>query len=247
MNRFASTSAALALGAVAAGPSQAALQLSPVQLHVPPQAASTVLSVKNAGQAEVRLKISVSAWRQGDAGEELTKTEDVILYPPLFTLAPGVERSVRVATRIRPGASEQTYRLLIEELPNGLVTAGTAFILNYSLPVFIDPAGNIDEPKLRFENAHAQGSALVFDAVNAGNAHVKIDSGSVKLTGDAGEIAKKDLDTGYVLAGMRRRISVPLPEGACAKVREVRVDAMAEQRKFVLAFKPEGGCGPSAR
>jgi fimbrial chaperone protein len=245
MNQFAFTTAALVLSAA---PARAALELSPVQLHVPPQAASAVLSVRNAGQTDVRLKITVSAWRQGDAGEELTKTDDVILYPPLFTLAPGVERSVRVASRVRPGAAEQTYRLLIEELPDGGAHAGPAFVLNYSLPVFVDPAGNIDEPKLAFQNARAEGGALVFDAVNPGNAHVKIDSGSVKLAGaDGSEIASKPLENAYVLAGKRRHFSVPLPEGTCSKVSEVRVDAMAEQRKLSLALKPEGGCGPSAR
>src|SRR3546814_5352214 len=77
-----------------------------------------------------------------------------MVSPPMFTIAPGTQQLVRV---VRVGGTpaangEQSYRLLIDEVPDPTAPSKTTlnFVLRYSVPVFI---GNADSaPELNWNS-----------------------------------------------------------------------------------------------
>ena len=76
------------------------------------------LAVTNRSTEEVRFQITAMAWTESEDGTTgLTPTDELVVYPSLFTLAPGDSRSVRVTSMASPGAREVPYRIFVEELP----------------------------------------------------------------------------------------------------------------------------------
>jgi fimbrial chaperone protein len=102
-------------------------------------------------------------------------------------------------------ADEQTYRLLIDELPDASDHYGDRAVdirLRYSIPLFVIPAGVRSPPVLRWD-VEQHDSQWFLKASNSGQTHAQISA--VKLTNSDGtqlDIASGLL--GYALAGQGR-------------------------------------------
>ncbi len=100
-------------------PSRAAtLQIEPVLIDVAAPGAASTVSLRNESGAPIDVQIRVFRWSQADGKENLEPTEDVVASPPAVTLAPNasyVARVVRVTKR--PISGEESYRVLIDQLP----------------------------------------------------------------------------------------------------------------------------------
>jgi fimbrial chaperone protein len=151
------------------------LEVSPVRIQVvSPDAASTI-TVSNPGTEPLVAQLRVFKWSRVDRADKLVPTKDVVASPPLTKLAPGqpyVVRIIRVAKA--PVEGEETYRLLVDEIPNPQTSApslGPRFALRQSIPVFFtNPAA---APKL-FWTADVEKGRLVLKARNEGGKRVRI-------------------------------------------------------------------------
>ncbi|MFL5002809.1 MAG: molecular chaperone [Xanthobacteraceae bacterium] len=153
----------------------AALQVSPVSLDIPAPAAATTIKLRNVGAAPINAQIRVFKWAQENGEEKLEPTEEVVASPPLATLAPNTDYTVRlVRVSKKPVGGGETYRLLVDELPDNTVQRnGTiTMILRYSIPVFFYPA-NVTRPKLTWSIVHRGGKSYV-SASNNGDRHVRL-------------------------------------------------------------------------
>jgi fimbrial chaperone protein len=153
----------------------ASLQVSPVSLDIPAPAAATTVKLRNVGTAPLNAQIRVFKWVQENGEEKLEPTDEVVASPPLATLAPNTDYTVRlVRVSKTPLTNGATYRLLIDELPdhsvqrNGTIT----MVLRYSIPVFFYPA-NVTRPKLTWSITH-RGNKSYVSATNNGDRHVRL-------------------------------------------------------------------------
>ncbi|MFP5306930.1 MAG: molecular chaperone, partial [Gammaproteobacteria bacterium] len=157
----------------------------------------------------------LAEWSQdADGRDQYRDSRDLVYFPQIMTVEPQERRIIRVGTRLPPPERERSYRLFIEEMPEPDETRGkgtqVAVKLRFGVPLFVAPL----EPQAaavleRVELAHGE---LTVDVRNGGNRHVKVDGISVSANGSViGET------TGwYVLPGVVRSFTLPLPAEACA-------------------------------
>ncbi len=190
----------------------ASLQIYPVVLGLSSQERARAIYVKNVGEESIRAQLRVFGWRQLGGAEQLIHTNDVVASPPITTIPPGKQQLIRI---IMPSPMEtpyeQSYRLIVDELPGGKKTDGVSFLLRYVVPVFINSPkgdGNFDikKIKIRIDNHHELASMIID---NASDQHIKL-SNVYLQSGSRKYVLSKGL-LGYVLA--HSQMSWPLPEG----------------------------------
>ena len=161
------------------------LEVSPVRIEVQAPAAAATITVSNPGAEPLAAQLRVFKWVHANGKDTLSPTKDVVASPPLTQLAPGqpyVVRIIRVAKR--PVAGEETYRLLVDEIPNQRTASpnmGPRFAIRQSIPVFFtDPAA---APKLTWD-ASIEGGRIVLRARNDGLKRVRISA--LNVTNESG-------------------------------------------------------------
>ena len=165
----------------------AELSLMPVAVHLDRARDRTTVQVTNNGSTAVVLQADAIAWRR-DAGVDRDEaSDDLIVNPAVFTIAPGRTQIVRVGLR-RTTASEQeaTYRMVLREVPTA-ETAGTPSVqgnvrvlVTMRLPVYVAPAAVRREE--RWHARYDEQGRLVAHVTNNGNVHYKV--GAVRVQGE---------------------------------------------------------------
>src|SRR4051812_23852746 len=126
------------LGAYQAA-SAGSLQIEPVLIDITAPGAASTVTLRNEGATPINAQIRVFRWSLVDGQEKFEPTEDVVASPPSVSLTPKTQyiaRIVRVTKR--PVTGEESYRLLVDQLPdlsqqkNGAVN----LLVRYSIPVF---------------------------------------------------------------------------------------------------------------
>ncbi|MGC7402738.1 fimbrial biogenesis chaperone [Pandoraea pneumonica] len=190
----------------------ASLQVSPVIVNLAPTQPATTLTLGNTGDLPIHGQLRLYAWTQQDGDNVLTPTDALIASPPILRIEPGEQQIVRlVRLTPEPAQGEQSYRLLVDELPAvaEAPAEGVTIRLRYSLPVFVQ-ADDAHAPSLRFDMQMPQGELTVH---NDGERHAQLGATRVlDATGRSVELTRGLL--GYVLAGQTRRFVVSWPSGA---------------------------------
>lgn len=183
-------------------------RVSPMRIELAASRPTTVLRVVNTAADAITVQAEVRAWSYAGERDVFGDTDDVLLNPPIFTIAPGVTQFVRVGLRARaPATSEASYRLFLEELPAPSTPVGTAVrtLLRISLPVFVASPGAAPKVQWRVERAGA--AAVLLSATNTGNAHIHVNGISLRPEGGAA-VASKNL-AAYLLPGQTREWKIP--------------------------------------
>lgn len=179
----------------------ASLQASPVLIEMSAGAPSAVVNVRNTGNAGMSVQTRVFRWTQNGGKESLVETDDVVTSPPITTLKPGTNYSIRVVkVNNRPVAKEESYRVLVDQLPDpGAQRNGTvALVMRHSIPVFMLPA-NAGQASIDW-TVSSRNNRLVIHARNSGDRRVRLSRVSVKMP-DGRTVNFGDGLLGYVLAG----------------------------------------------
>jgi fimbrial chaperone protein len=193
----------------------ATLQISPVMVELSAKENASGLTLRNPGDQPLYGQVRVYSWSQVDGEDVLSPTEEIVASPPLIQIPAQAEQLVRLVRPV-PGASaaEQSYRLLIDELPDAgdKPADGVTIRLRYSVPVFVEPPGATGIPRLTWSlQRGADGWDLVVENTGARRAQIS----AVELVDPAGAVhtLNKGL-LGYALAGRTRRWRVPLAPDA---------------------------------
>jgi fimbrial chaperone protein len=212
--------------------------VSRVQVFLSAKAKSEVLTVRNVSTETLRFQLSVFAWDQTPQGEMvLAPTRDIVFFPPLFALAPGEERNIRVGAATPPAASEKTYRLFVEELPRpeggspggppGQVTIRTRL----GIPIFLRPPNEVAGGRL--EAVALRDGRVSFDVRNTGNVHFVPQAVRITGYGPGGETVTQGMLEGwYILAGGTRTYELDLPADKCPGVIAVSIEVRTAQAAF---------------
>jgi fimbrial chaperone protein len=247
-----SVAAFLLLGLLPAGLAGAAtFRVSPVALSLSASGTSGLLTISNESDETLRFQLAAYRWSQAPSGEmELAPTDDVVLFPRLLTLEPRKERKIRVGSVSAFGSSEKTYRIFVEELPSAekaSLTSGTPgvrVLTRMGIPVFLQPAKA--QAGGAIVNTSVEQGRLSFQVRNDGNAHLMLETVSLRGIGEHGEtVIDKQIEGWYVLAGGVRQFDLPLSSEKCDRVRTLRIEARTETKTLSdrLDLRP-GACRP---
>lgn len=192
-----------ALALLAASPvvaNASSLSVSPTTIDLTaPEAASTI-GLTNNGSKPVTVQLRVFRWSQVNGKEKLTATNDVVASPPVTKMQPGKDYTVRIVrTSKKPIAGEETYRVLVDEVPvkSQAKPGVVGFIIRHSIPVFFGSADGAG-PDVKWAVAKsASGASLVVQ--NAGDGRLKLTDLNLSQNGKA--LVNRQGLIGYVLGG----------------------------------------------
>lgn len=176
----------------------------PVKVSLSTNQPATTIKVHNRAQNPVTLQLAPKQWRHLGDSDELTDTRDLIVVPPVFTMAPGATQIVRVGLRhVEPVAAETPYRLLLQEIPSS-AGQGLQLALNMSLPVFVAPT-HTPSAKPVWSLNRSGADSLSLGVENQGTAHFKFTSWRLRSDNE-------DISAGqklrYVLPGGHREWTI---------------------------------------
>lgn len=213
------------LAALCSGPASAAsLQVSPILLEFSPAEQAQSMWLSNSGATTLRAQVRVQQWLQQDGADQLGATRELVASPPVVEIPPGGKQMVRII-RLQPAppASEQAFRLIIDELPEGTpagaaTSPGLQFLLRYSVPVFValtEPVPANNKPSdisALSASLRMSGAQPVLSVSNAGPRRVKI-SQLVHVDAEGRRMPLAPGLLGYVLADQRMQWPLNLPAG----------------------------------
>ncbi|MDH0170720.1 molecular chaperone [Stenotrophomonas sp. GD04145] len=152
------------------------LQVAPTTLQLEPRQRAAELWLTNSGTAPVKLQVRVFRWVQQDGREQLLPADGLLATPPMQELAAGQQQLVRVMrTDSEAPASQQHYRLIVDEVPDLATRAsGMQFVLRYSIPVFIQPAGGTPAPRLQARLLRLDDGRSGVEIGNSGDSYAQI-------------------------------------------------------------------------
>ncbi len=176
--------------------------ITPVRVEFSAKRIHATLAVTNNGDENVTVQLHPVLWSLSSGKELETDTNDLIFNPPIFTIAPHQTQSVRVGLRrYTTVATEQTYRLILEEVPPpGNSGQGFHMLLRLSIPLFVKPRGPA-EAKILW-NLERTADVITLSAENRGNTHLQLTRISI-VGPDPGNALVVQSRPQYLLCGER--------------------------------------------
>lgn len=182
--------------------------VSPVRILLSAEAPSTTLRLQNQGDEPVLIQAELMAWSQETGQDVLVPTEDFVVSPPIFRVAPQGAQSIRVRL-MRPAdpTGELAYRLFLQEVsatPAGMQSIGVA--LRLGLPLFVSPR-TAGTPALNWKGSLTEDGKLKLTLANQGNAHLQLTQ--LRVIGEDGKpLVEENLNT-YILRHSTRTLVFP--------------------------------------
>lgn len=235
----------------------AALQVTPIRLDLAADRPAAELTLHNVGTTPLNAQVRVFAWSQTADKDELDRTDNIVASPPIVQVAPGADQIVRILRVAKgPVSGEETYRLLIDEIPNGQSAdaTGVRMQLRYSVPVFVGAPLDGKPPALDFTLERAMPPApaasaasplspvLMLRAMNREATHAQLSK--VKLTWRDGETTQLSPGLlGYALPHATRRWIVAHPP---ADARDATLSAVVNGQPVTAHVRVEQAASDTA-
>lgn len=202
------------------------IEVEPVLLEVRAPAAATSVTLHLSDKAPANIQVRVQRWVQVDGVETLAGTDDVVASPPAAKVQPGKDYTIRIVrVKKRPVAGEESYRLIIDQLPN--LASGDAqavrLMVRQSIPVFFQDDA-LAAAKVEWSMVEQKGRRFIV-ATNRGERRMRI--ASLRLSDGAGHsLSLGDGLIGYVLG--QSTMAWELPSGAKGLGRSGKVKVTAQ-------------------
>lgn len=203
----------LASVAVVSSPAQAsAFGVTPLRIDLGGLARSGVVTVTNDSPDSLLLDVKAVSWTMDESGnEQYAPTEDLAFFPRSLSIPSGEKRVIRVGSDVAAGDVEKTYRLFLHELQReSTVKRGVAvaMMVNFGVPVYIKTAA---AKAVLTGSAVASKGELVLTLRNSGTSRARVET--ITLSGGV----SKPFGSAYVLAGLARKILLPITAADCAQ------------------------------
>jgi fimbrial chaperone protein len=194
--------AAMTLSVAQAG----SFMVDPTRIELAPGKLSATLTIRNDDREPAVIRLEPRAWNQQGDEDLYEATKEVLVTPPIVTVAPGAEQIVRIALR-RPldPQKELTYRLFLQEVapPPRPGFSGLQVALRISMPIFAKP-GDTVAPKSEWKVAYqAREHSLRVNLANSGNAHLQLQEFKFSAPGSDQVLALQQSSV-YLLPGRSR-------------------------------------------
>ena len=212
-------------------------RVTPIRLDFDRGAKSGVITILNEGGDKLNVQMKAFEWTQNAEGkDQYTETNDIIFFPRIMALEKSEEKILRAGIKIPATTKEKTYRLFIEEIPEPKKAEGVnvAIAIRFGVPIFVKPLK--EEVKGEIEKVELSKGVLSALVKNRGNTHFIINSIDIKGKNAKGEaIFSKELSGWYLLSGVSRLYSTPIPQEVCKDL--VRLDMEIKTDRFNLNGK----------
>ena len=236
---------ALGLLLVLAAPSASwagSFQVNPIRIELSGAKRIVAERVTNTGTEPVVVQMSVMAWTQDNGKNVLTPTREIIVSPPIATIAPGQEQIVRVGLRRAPDPQrELSYRLFVREVPpppkpgfQGLVVA-----LRIGLPIFVQPREGRAKPVLVWSARLSGPAAIRLSLENRGTGHIQISDLTLSEAGQKEPVAQEG-GLAYILAGQSRQWDLALKKPLHDKNERLRLNASTDAGRIEAEIEVAG-------
>ena len=186
------------------------LQVSPISLTVPATQNAEGVWLSNTGDNVIHAQVRVYRWTQEGGEDKLAPSRGLVISPPLTQLDAGDRQLIRVIRLGAPpsssGAVQEAYRVIIDELPVEKTEGkkGLQYVLRYSVPVFVEPAGTAAAPAQLSWTIRSEGGKAMLEVANSGGTHAQLAKLSfLDAAGRRTELTPGLL--GYVLPGAQMR------------------------------------------
>jgi fimbrial chaperone protein len=215
--------------AVATGASAASFVVEPSTFTLMQPVRNATITLTNLSSEPLRLQVRGLAWNESDAGKmQLTPSDGIVVFPQLFTIPPLGMQRVRAAVVAPLSTFEQTFRIVIEDMPpiedavHAIAGARISMRTRFTLAVFVEPA--TPAPAGRIEDIRLHGGVLSFVVRNVGNTMLSGEALSVVGRDASGKAVFADkLDRWYVLTGGSRLYTRDIGKQACASIRKLTI------------------------
>ncbi|MBP2603676.1 fimbrial biogenesis chaperone [Acinetobacter calcoaceticus] len=189
----------------------ASIRLSPVSIEILNDQSASSISLYNQSNESTDLQVRVFEWRQNAGQDQLIPTDEIAVSPPFLKLQPNDSYNLRVV-RINPApvSGEQTYRIIIDELPkpidNRKADQGINVLLRSSLPLFVVNKDAITKLTWSIQQEQNTSSLMIS---NVGNRHALLNNLTlVDVTANKSYPIKVNTVNGYILAGKVRNFNI---------------------------------------
>ncbi len=178
-------------------------EIDPVRVELSPEQQTAAVTVKNGSNQPTSIQIQAVEWSQLNGKDIYTPTRDLLVSPPIVTIAPQSEQIIRVALRRKADTTnELTYRISMQELPPqpapGFI--GVQVALRITLPVFVQSQKGEAEPKVVWNISQMPNNTIKVGVKNQGTAHIQISDFALYVAGNDQPIADESASS-YILAG----------------------------------------------
>jgi len=215
------------------------LEITPVAVHLVAGQQATTIGVMNRGGAAVAIQLRAFAWSQPGDEDVLTPTNDIILSPPIFTVAKGATQTIRLMVRKQAKlAGQRTYRLMIDEVPPANVGEQQVLIaMRVSVPLVIAAASA--KPKALIWHARrSSDDRILLSATNAGTDFDRIYTIGATLADGSHPAVTQSGTNAYVLAGARRQWVLQAGGGKDVRALRLNVTNRGGKSEQILALDP---------
>lgn len=218
----------------------ASLRVAPVVLDLRAPTAASTIRIWNDARRPINVQIRVLRWTQKNGEDAYEVTNDVVASPPITTLRPGGENLIRIVrTSKRPVNGEESYRLVVDELPDpSRRVAGTVvLVVRHSIPVFFgttDASGASPSWSVQ----QRRGGYLV-TVRNRGSMRLKISNLALSSGGKA--LARREGLVGYALGNSTAKWFVPATGRSRVSDGSVAISADSEAGRFDATARLTGG------
>lgn len=200
--------------------------VTPIRLDFDAGVKTGAITISNDGDSSLSFQMKLFEWSQDREGKDQYADSDaLIFFPRIMTIAAKDKGLIRVGTKSPLAASERSYRLFIEELPDAKSRGQGAQVevkLRFGVPLFVAPlqpavTGAIEALKL-------EKGELSLRVKNTGNRHFRFE----KILVQAGDAVLGEVQGWYLLPGIDRAYKIPLKAEACAKAGALEISLKAE-------------------
>ena len=211
------------------------LQVAPTTLTLQATQNADGLWLSNTGDGPVSAQVRVYRWTQEGGNEREAPSREVLVSPPMVQLAVADRQLIRVIrTGMPPAGAEDAYRVVIDELPipGGGPKKGVQFVMRYSVPVFVAPAGPASPPQLSWK-VRREGDRAVLEVANTGATHAQL--AELHLADASGRRTEVHAGLlGYVLPGAQMRWPLKTPPATFASggTLDTLINGSATQQKL---------------
>jgi fimbrial chaperone protein len=178
--------------------------VKPVRIELSAQQLRVTMQIQNLDVDPTTIQAHIVSWNAKGDEESLLDSDDILLNPPIFTIAAAHTQYLRLGLRrVPPDAKEGTYRLILEEVPPPFKPgfSGLRTVLKMSVPIFIKP--RIPAPQLAWTVQRTSDQDLRLSVENRGNAHVQVRK--FTLTAGGSEPGFVEETASYVLQNARKQ------------------------------------------
>lgn len=201
------------------------LQLNPIKIDFAPGQQITSMQITNKDEQPIVLQLSVKKWQQDKAGKEQYSTsDDLLVTPPIFTLAAHQTQIVRLAI-MKPLnlSSEQSYRLIVREVSSGVKKSDKnklQLVMQFILPVFVEPITKASK-QINYKILKTKTNKQTVIVMNQSNHHIVVTSITIKDK-SGNTVGVLDKLGQYILSHAQSQFIIPVTKGDTAKTAVIK-------------------------